>query len=192
VLARGTFTLAPPIAVERLGAEADRLRAPAEPVAAPAPAPLVLTPRREPRSMNSAHYADDPAVPRPARVHPDTLATIGQADGTRARLRSGARPVSVEVVLRADPAVRPGAVSIVHGWVGANVADLTSTREGVDVFTGMPQLSGVPVHLEASTPADVASPSLGADRAPSPGRDGMPAPPPGAGTPGARHRQNGA
>jgi hypothetical protein len=59
---------------------------------------------------------------------------------------------TVAVVLRSDEAVRPGAVSIVHGWGAANVAALTSTREGVDAFTGMPQLSGVAIEIDERAP----------------------------------------
>jgi anaerobic selenocysteine-containing dehydrogenase len=144
----GHFTLAPPIAVVRLASEAAALGASGT-SASPSPA-LVLTPRREQRSMNSAHYADDPSVPRPARLHPDTLAALGRADGDHACVRSGSGTAAV--VLRADEAVRPGAVSIVHGWGAANVADLTSTREGVDAFTGMPQLSGVAIEIDERAP----------------------------------------
>jgi anaerobic selenocysteine-containing dehydrogenase len=145
VLDGGTFTLAPPEIVRRCAEIAADLPPAAGAGGGSGPARLVLTPRREPRSMNSAHYADQPDRPRPARVHPSTLAAAGLADGDRARVRSPHG--SLAVVARADAAVRPGAVSIVHGWGDANVAQLTSTRAGVDTLTGMPQLSGVAVDL---------------------------------------------
>ena len=49
-------------------------------------------------------------------------------------------------VAKMDATVRRGAVSMPHGHAGANVNLLTS-KDDVDVVTGMTRYSGVPVSL---------------------------------------------
>ena len=49
-------------------------------------------------------------------------------------------------VAKMDATVRRGAVSVPHGHAGANVNLLTS-KDDVDVATGMTRHSGVPVSL---------------------------------------------
>ncbi len=49
-------------------------------------------------------------------------------------------------VARVDASVRRGAVSVPHGHAGANVNVLTS-KDDIDLVTGMTRYSGVPVSL---------------------------------------------
>ena len=48
-------------------------------------------------------------------------------------------------VVQLDPDMRPGAVSLPHGFADINVNLLTTSAEGVDALTGMPTFSGVPL-----------------------------------------------
>jgi anaerobic selenocysteine-containing dehydrogenase len=110
---------------------------------------LVLTNRRDVRRLNSLDYAGE-AVGREAeaaaRLHPDEAARRGIVDGDRARIASAHG--AIDAVVRVDPGVRPGTVSMNHGRAGAPVAALTSTTDDVDPLTGMPWASGLPVRLE--------------------------------------------
>ena len=118
---------------------------------------LLLVPRRQPRHMNSALIdgggppgrADRPLL----EVHPDDARAAGVADGTRVRVIS--EHGEVEATVRCDPRLRPGVVSLPHGFVATNVNDLTTSRVGVDPLTGMVTLSGIEVSLR---PASVVTP----------------------------------
>lgn len=137
VLPAGRFRLAPAALVARLGDEIAGLDA-----ARPA---TVLVPRRQLRSMNSARYdsaarAEDPPW---VRANPDDAEAWGLADGAAVRVRSA----HGEVVgtLHVDDRLRPGVVSLTHGWADANVSRLVSATDGVDPATGMPSLAAVAV-----------------------------------------------
>jgi anaerobic selenocysteine-containing dehydrogenase len=147
VLQEGGFRVAPPEVIARLRLE------PLE------TADLVLTPRREPRSMNSAHYAHaSPGRPSRILVHPEDARSRGIADAEPAVVTTAHGRLTATVKL--DATLRRGVVSIVHGWDAANVCLLTSSRDGVDALTGMPHTSGVQVELAAcidSTEAGLAT-----------------------------------
>ena len=53
-------------------------------------------------------------------------------------------------VVTVDDSIRRGAVAIPHGWSDPNVSALLSADENVDLLTGMPTYSGVPVTLSAA------------------------------------------
>jgi hypothetical protein len=53
----------------------------------------------------------------------------------------------VTAVVHLDPDIRPGAVSLPHGFADINVNLLTTSAEGVDALTGMPSFSGVPLTM---------------------------------------------
>ncbi|MBM3692647.1 MAG: molybdopterin oxidoreductase [Actinobacteria bacterium] len=139
VLPDGRFRLAPAALVERLDAELASLDA-----ARPA---TVLVPRRQLRSMNSARYesAARPEDPPWVRIGADDAAAGGLADGDPVDL-VGAHG-RVRGVVRIDPRLRPGVVSLTHGWIATNVSRLTSVTDAVDPLTGMVCQSAIPVEL---------------------------------------------
>ena len=114
------------------------------------PAPLVLIPRRQWRRVNS-YGRDLPSVlerePADVLVHPADAAAADVADGGRIRVESAFG--RLEGVARVDDSIRRGAVSIPHGLADPNVSTLLSSRENVDLLTGMPTYSGVPVTISA-------------------------------------------
>jgi anaerobic selenocysteine-containing dehydrogenase len=77
-------------------------------------------------------------------VHPDDADALGLAEGDLVEVTS--ETGSVTVPARLAPSMRPGAVSINHGWAEANVNRLISSR-AVDPLTGMPRMSGTAVTL---------------------------------------------
>ncbi len=58
---------------------------------------------------------------------------------------------ALTVAYAADPAVRPGVVSITHGHVDANPGYLTSGATDIDPLTAMPRVSGLEVDLSQDT-----------------------------------------
>lgn len=143
VLPEGRFRLAPGALVERLRAEIAALDLPRP--------PCVLVPHRRVRAMNSARYetargrADAPRV----RCHADDAAAAGLVDGDEVVVTSAHG--SLRGVLQVDERLRPGVVTLTHGWTTANVGRLTSVVEDVDPLTGMICQSAIPVAL---APAD--------------------------------------
>ena len=127
LLPDGRWQLAPPELVERLARHQ------------PPPDELVLTNRRDVRRLNSVDYAGRPGAV--ARIHPDE----GLPEGARIRIESAHG--HVDAVVRVDPGVRPGTVSVNHGRDDAPVAALTSRTEDVDPLTGMPRASALPVTI---------------------------------------------
>ncbi len=125
----GGWRLAPPLLVDQLAA----LRT---------PAPLVLVPRRQKRRLNSqlSFLGEGPVI----LVHPDDAAGAGVVSGQPVVVRS----VHGELtgVAKVDSSIRRGAVSVPHGHRDANVNRLTS-KDDIDVVTGMTRYSGVPVSL---------------------------------------------
>jgi anaerobic selenocysteine-containing dehydrogenase len=140
VLPDGRFRLAPAVLVDRLAAELAAIDA-----ARPA---TVLVPRRQLRSMNSARYesAARPEDPPWVRIGTDDAAAQGLADDAPVDLVGAHGRVRGRV--RIDPRLRPGVVSLTHGWTTANVSRLTSATDAVDPLTGMPCLSAVPVRVQ--------------------------------------------
>ncbi len=115
------------------------------------PAPLVLTPRRQPRHLNSqlrdplaTRRLDEPDV----LLHPADAADAELADGDLVVVASEAGEVTG--VARLEEGLRRGAVSVPHGFAAMNAAVLTSSSTGVDPLTGMVLQSGVPVTIRGA------------------------------------------
>ena len=115
-------------------------------------APLVLIPRRLWRRVNS-YGRDLPSVlerdPANILIHPTDAAAAGVVDGGRVSVESAFGRLSG--VAKVDESIRRGAVAIPHGLTDPNVSALLSADENVDLLTGMPTYSGVPVTLSAAT-----------------------------------------
>ena len=138
----------------------------AEPDASPAEAGgLALIGRRHVRSCNSWLHNSSRLVKGPERctlmLHPDDAAARGVADGERVSVRS--RVGRVEAVAEVTPDIRPGVVSLPHGWghdrpgirlpvaaahAGASINDLTDELL-VDELSGNAAFSGVAVWVES-------------------------------------------
>jgi anaerobic selenocysteine-containing dehydrogenase len=145
--------LAPPYITGDLPRLADRLeRAPEE---------LVLISRRHLRSNNSWMHNVPVLVKGKDRctllLHPDDAARYGIVDGASAKIssESGSLVVTAEVT----DAIKPGVVSLPHGWghdkpgtrlsvanehAGVNT-NVLSPGEFVDVLSGNAAVNGIPV-----------------------------------------------
>jgi anaerobic selenocysteine-containing dehydrogenase len=153
--ADGRIDLAP----EPLVADARRLH---EALAAD-PAALVLIGRRHLRSNNSWMHNLPLLVRGPEQctlqVHPDDAARLGLEDGGRAVVRS--RVGAVEAPVEVTDAIRPGVVSLPHGWghdadgsalsvarahAGTNSNVLTD-EQVLEPLTGTAVLNGIPVEV---------------------------------------------
>lgn len=130
--------------------------------------PFRLIGRRDARSHNSwLHNA--PHLMRGERchrlrMHPADAARLGLADGGRARLRSIAAAIEVEI--RITDEMMPGVVSLPHGWghgyptnravaprdPGPDYNALVDERV-IEPLSGMAFLNGVPVAIERLAPA---------------------------------------
>jgi len=104
---------------------------------------LVLVNRRELRQSNSMLRAG--AAHPPLLMHPDDAARLGLTAGQSVRLSSSAG--STTAAVEPTDAIRPGVVSLPHGWPTPGVNELTSSTAGVDPLTGMPLLTGIPVEV---------------------------------------------
>jgi anaerobic selenocysteine-containing dehydrogenase len=147
------------LAPEPIVADVARLRAALDaPVAG-----MVLVGRRDLRSNNSwMHNVEVLVKGRPRctlHVHPDDAARLGLADGGSAAVasRTGAVTIPVEVT----DAIRPGVVSIPHGWghdldgvelqvarryAGVNT-NLLADETLIDPVSGNAVLNGIPVEV---------------------------------------------
>jgi anaerobic selenocysteine-containing dehydrogenase len=129
----GGWRLAPRIVVDQLAELAD-------------PAPLVLTPRRQMRRLNAQFgFLGDRAD---VLMNPDDGAAAGVTDGHPVTVRSAHGEVTG--VLKLDPAIRRGAVSIPHGYVDTNV-NLLTNKDDIDLITGQVRYSGVPVSVHPAS-----------------------------------------
>jgi hypothetical protein len=54
--------------------------------------------------------------------------------------------------VRLDPRLRPGTVSVNHGWLRPNVASLVAS-DGIDPLSGQPAQTGIAVTIERLVPA---------------------------------------
>jgi anaerobic selenocysteine-containing dehydrogenase len=126
---------------------------------------LVLVGRRDLRSNNSWMHNIEVLVKGKPRctlhVHPDDAARLGLADGGHARVTSRVGTVDAPVVVTDE--VRPGVVSLPHGWghdrpdtrlrVAAERAGVNSNvladHEAMDPLSGTSVLNGIPVTVAA-------------------------------------------
>ncbi len=93
----------------------------------------------------------------PAYLCPQDMAAIGVAEGDRIVLETAHG--SVVAVVEADEKLRPGVVSIAHGWgdlpdggeaaegSGVCVNELTETVRHVETINAMPQMTAIPVDI---------------------------------------------
>jgi anaerobic selenocysteine-containing dehydrogenase len=124
---------------------------------------MVLIGRRDLRSNNSwMHNVEVLVKGRPRctlHVHPDDAARLGLADGVDASVSS--RTGRVAVPVEVTDAIRPGVVSIPHGWghdldgvelsvarrhAGVN-SNLLADDELLDPLSGNAVLNGIPVEV---------------------------------------------
>jgi anaerobic selenocysteine-containing dehydrogenase len=124
---------------------------------------MVLIGRRDLRSNNSWMHNVEVLVKGKARctlhVHPDDAGRLGLADGGEAAVRS--RTGEVTVPVEVTDAIRPGVVSIPHGWghdldgvelsvarrhAGVN-SNLLADEELIDPVSGTSVLNGIPVEV---------------------------------------------
>ena len=131
--------------------------------------PLLLVGRRHLRSNNSwMHNVAVLVKGRPRctlLVHPDDATRLGLIDGDPAEVasRAGAVTIPVEVT----DAIRPGVVSIPHGWghdrpgaqlevagrhAGVN-SNLLAEEDRFDPLSGTAVLNGIPVTVRPASPA---------------------------------------
>jgi anaerobic selenocysteine-containing dehydrogenase len=159
----GMIELAPQAIVE----DAARL---AEALAAGTNGGLTLVGRRDLRSNNSWLHNLPRLVKGPDRctlqISPVDAAARGLADGDRARVSSRVGSVEVPVVVTDE--IRPGVVSLPHGWGhGSNAGAVASSNAGVnsnlltdevptDPLSGTAVLNAIPVTVVAAraTPED--------------------------------------
>ncbi|MEX5713315.1 molybdopterin-dependent oxidoreductase [Parafrankia sp. FMc6] len=106
------------------------------------PAPLVLTPRRQKRHLNSQfdYLGEQPEI----ILHPDDATAAGVVDSQPVTVRSTSGEITG--IAKVDGTIRRGAVSIPHGHQSANVNRLTD-RSQVDIVTGMVRYCGIPVSV---------------------------------------------
>ncbi len=150
------IALAPPTFVAELAWLDEQL--------AVAPPALVLIGRREARTNNSWLHNSERLVKGPERctlrMHPDDARARSLSAGARVRVSS--RVGAVEVTLETTDELRPGVVSLPHGWghgragvrlrvasahPGVSVNDLTDETL-VDSLSGTAALNGVEVRVE--------------------------------------------
>jgi anaerobic selenocysteine-containing dehydrogenase len=121
--------------------------------------------RRDLRSNNSWMHNIEVLVKGKPRctlhVHPDDASRLGLADGGHARVTSRVGTVDAPVVVTDE--VRPGVVSLPHGWghdrpdtrlrVAAERAGVNSNvladHEAMDPLSGTSVLNGIPVTVAA-------------------------------------------
>jgi anaerobic selenocysteine-containing dehydrogenase len=164
------------LAAEPLVADVARLRAALDRTAE-AP-PLVLIGRRQLRSNNSwMHNVGVLVKGRPRctlLVHPDDAARYGLVDGGAAEVASRAGVVTIPVEV--TESIRPGVVSIPHGWghdrpgarlgvaarhAGVN-SNLLAEEDRFDPLSGTAVLNGIPVTVRPAGPAPVVRPEMSA------------------------------
>lgn len=123
---------------------------------APAPGEFRLTVRRMRGLMNTlGREFDDLGEPyNPASFNPADMQRLGLTDGEQVHLRSSHGRVLA--VAHADPTLKPGSVSLTHGWggldpetgKGVNVNMLTGHDGLTQTVNYMPVLTAVPVMAE--------------------------------------------
>ncbi|MEY4174631.1 MAG: hypothetical protein RI900_1796, partial [Actinomycetota bacterium] len=124
---------------------------------------LVLVGRRHLRSNNSWMHNVEVLVKGKPRctlqMHPDDAVRLGVSDGSVARVSS--RVGSLDAVVELTDGIRPGVVSLPHGWghgvpgtrmrvaaerAGVN-SNLLTDHESLDPLSGTSVLNGIPVEV---------------------------------------------
>ena len=95
----------------------------------------------------------------PACLAPAEMAALGLSDGDMVEISSDNG--AVRAIVRGDASLRPGVVSLSHGWggvvgddsdprkVGANVNPLISDHCNVETINAMPRMTAIPVNIRA-------------------------------------------
>ncbi|WP_320672150.1 molybdopterin-dependent oxidoreductase [Patulibacter defluvii] len=130
---------------------------------------MLLIGRRDLRSNNSWMHNLPLLVSGPARctawIHPDDAARVGVADGEPLRISS--RVGAIELPATVTDRIRPGVVSVPHGWghdaagarmeVARGVAGVNANRladgETLEPLSGTAVLNGIPVEVAVPVPA---------------------------------------
>ena len=141
---------------------------------------LLLVSRREHAVYNSVGQ-QLPALRRrrpfnPAYLHPDDAARVGLADGDTILIESAVGAVRAVLQFAAD--VRPGVVSLAHGFEqrngdgrGASTSALVDDAHDFDPISGLPRMSAIPVRVSKAAQAAVVADAwpqaarIGGDRA---------------------------
>jgi anaerobic selenocysteine-containing dehydrogenase len=112
---------------------------------------------RRMRDVVNTSFHELPSISRrlahnPAYLNPADLAALGIARGDPIEIATDTR--RLVAVAEADDAVRPGVVSLSHGWGGLSGAEggastnlLTTTDAFVETINAMPRLTGIPVRI---------------------------------------------
>lgn len=129
-LPEGHWRLAPPVLVKRLPQIWER------------PEGLRLIPSRILRNQNSHAFRGND-IP-PITVSAVDAAEAGLDEGDRVQVASSRG--SLEGAVHIDSRIRPGVVSINHGWLEQNVGNLTD-ESTIDPLTGQPAQSDLRVEL---------------------------------------------
>lgn len=115
------------------------------------------------REVVNSVYRDVPAIAarlpeNPAYLHPADLAGLGLASGDRVTLHSPHG--SLPALVRADATMKPGVLSMPHGWgglpgaapdpasPGSNTNLLTHAYAGRQTINAMPVMTGIPLRIE--------------------------------------------
>jgi len=125
--------------------------------------PYRLAVRRQRDVFNSA-YRDIPLITKrhpfnPVYIHPVDIQTLGFSEGDTVRIESDHG--SMRAILATDESMRPGVVSVSHGWgglsgeptddePGCNVNLLVSTHKDVEAINAMPRYGGIPIRIIAA------------------------------------------
>lgn len=110
------------------------------------PTGLVLIPHRQMRHLNSVFIPTGRTDSAGILIHPQDASTSGIEHGDAVLVRSASGAVEGRASI--TESIRPGAISLPHGFSETNVGALTSTTVGVDALTGMVLQSGLPVSVE--------------------------------------------
>ena len=152
-LPRGRLDLGPQLLVDQL----ERLAGRGRPDAANGDGRLRLINRRLPHQMNSLlrNAESQQRAPHPTLlIHPDDAAASGVADGDLVEISgaSGGRAEAATTTARAECTkdIRPGTVSLPHGWAMPFVNALTSNVDDIDPLTGMPLYSNLAVSVRGA------------------------------------------
>jgi anaerobic selenocysteine-containing dehydrogenase len=109
--------------------------------------PVVLVSHRAMHNHNSVPYAHKPNGPATPMIYLNPTDALGWKIATGDRIRVSSASGCVEGDANLDRRLRPGVVSLNHGWQEPNVARLISAVE-VDPLSGQPAQTGVPVTVE--------------------------------------------